>query len=248
MGIGAFRAFTGEFMGGLWLVLIGLFLRQAAEGSYQQVVLRRALGPLAVRDVMTREVVHVPADLPVGRVLDEFFWRHHVSSFPVLDGERVVGILGLDQLRQVSSERLAETRSREIMRPLAEGLTAAPGDSLWQAFESRSERARTARRAGRGPAGGLPQREGRHARPRAPLGPRGPALRSMIVRVPLKIVPPSTAVALCSAATEPGNTAPAWATVRHRLAWDAARTRPLYQGRPRPSGLESEAGRVVLDA
>ena len=135
MGIGALRAFTGEFMGGLWLVLIGLFLRQAAEGSYQQVVLRRALGPLAVRDVMTREVVHVPADLPVGRVLDEFFWRHHVSSFPVLDGERVVGDLSLDQLRQVSSERLAETRSREIMRPLAEGLTAAPGDSLWQAFE-----------------------------------------------------------------------------------------------------------------
>ena len=67
MGIGAFRAFTGEFMGGLWLVLIGLFLRQAAEGSYQQVVLRRALGPLAVRDVMTRAVVQVPADLPVGR-------------------------------------------------------------------------------------------------------------------------------------------------------------------------------------
>lgn len=135
MGIGALRAFTGEFMGGLWLVLIGLFLRQAAEGNYQQVVLRRALGPLAVRDVMTREVIQVPADLPAGRVLDDFFWRHHVSSFPVLDDGRVVGILSLDRLRQVSPERLADTRSREIMLPLVEGLTAAPGDSLWQAFE-----------------------------------------------------------------------------------------------------------------
>ncbi|HWC02285.1 MAG TPA: site-2 protease family protein [Methylomirabilota bacterium] len=135
MGIGALRAFAGEFMGGLWLVLIGLFLRQAAEGSYQQAVLRRALAPLAVRDVMTREVVHIPADLAVGRVLDDFFWRHHVSSFPVLDDGRVVGILSLDQLRQVSPERLADTRSREIMLPLAEGLMAAPGDSLWQAFE-----------------------------------------------------------------------------------------------------------------
>ena len=135
MGIGALRAFTGEFMGGLWLVLIGLFLRQAAEGSYQQVVLRRALGPLAVRDVMTREVIQVPADLPVGRVLDDFFWRHHVSSFPVVDDGRVIGILSLDQLRQLSPERLADTRSREIMLPLVEGLTAAPGDSLWQAFE-----------------------------------------------------------------------------------------------------------------
>jgi CBS domain-containing protein len=135
MGIGALRAFTGEFMGGLWLVLIGLFLRQAAEGSYQQVVLRRALGPLAVRDVMTREVIQVPADLPVGRVLDDFFWRHHVSSFPVVDDGRVIGILSLDQLRQLSPERLADTRSREIMLPLVEGLTVGPGDSLWQAFE-----------------------------------------------------------------------------------------------------------------
>jgi Zn-dependent protease/predicted transcriptional regulator len=135
MGIGALRAFAGEFLGGLWLVLIGLFLRQAAEGSYQQVMLRRALGPLAVRDVMTREVIQVPADLPVGRVLDDYFWRHHVSSFPVGDGTRVVGIVSLDQLRQVPADRLAELRTREIMLPLVETLMAAPGDSLWQAFE-----------------------------------------------------------------------------------------------------------------
>jgi Zn-dependent protease/predicted transcriptional regulator len=135
MGIGALRAFAGEFLGGLWLVLIGLFLRQAAEGSYQQVMLRRALGPLAVRDVMTREVIQVPADLPVGRVLDDYFWRHHVSSFPVGDGTRVVGIVSLDQLRQVPADRLAELRTREIMLPLVESLMAAPGDSLWQAFE-----------------------------------------------------------------------------------------------------------------
>jgi CBS-domain-containing membrane protein len=98
-------------------------------------MLRRALGPLAVRDVMTREVIQVPADLPVGRVLDDYFWRHHVSSFPVGDGTRVVGIVSLDQLRQVPADRLAELRTREIMLPLVESLMAAPGDSLWQAFE-----------------------------------------------------------------------------------------------------------------
>ncbi len=135
IGLGVFRVFAGEFIGGLWFVLIGLFLRQAAEGSYQQVMLRGALGKLAVGDVMTRDVIHVPADLPVARAVDEFFWRHRVSSFPVLDDGRVVGILALDQLRQVPPERRDDVRVRDLMLPLTEAFVAAPGEPLWRAFE-----------------------------------------------------------------------------------------------------------------
>ncbi|MBI3455414.1 MAG: site-2 protease family protein [Candidatus Rokubacteria bacterium] len=139
MGLGIVRALAGEFLGGLWFVLIGVFLRQAAEGSYQQLVVRRALAPLAVRDVMTREVVHVPPGLSVAQVVHDFFWQHHVSSFPVLDGPQVVGILSIHQLKALPQERWAETPVREIMLPVTEPLIAAPGDRLWQAFEKLSQ-------------------------------------------------------------------------------------------------------------
>jgi Zn-dependent protease/predicted transcriptional regulator len=135
IALGIFRVFTGEFLGGLWFVLIGLFLRQAAEGSYQQLVLRNTLGPLAVRDVMTRDVIQVPADLSVERVVEEFFWPHRVSSFPVVDGGRVVGIVALDGLKEVPPERRSETPVRRLMLPLTDALVAAPADSLWRAFE-----------------------------------------------------------------------------------------------------------------
>ncbi len=135
MGLGVLRGLAGEFLGGLWFVLIGLFLRQASEGSYRQLLLRRALAPFTVRDVMTREVVHVPADLPVARVVDEYFWRHHVTSFPVLDGGRVVGILSLHQLAGVPQERWLTTPAREVMQALAAPLVAGPGERLWPAFE-----------------------------------------------------------------------------------------------------------------
>lgn len=138
IGVGVLRALSGEFLGGVWLVLIGLFLHQAAQGSYQQLLLRRVLEPLSVRDVMTREVIHVPADLPVARVVEDFFWPHHVSSFPVLDGQRVVGILGLHQLKELPRERWAETPARATMLPRTEALVAAPGDSLVQALEKLS--------------------------------------------------------------------------------------------------------------
>ncbi len=135
IGLGILRAFTGELIGGLWFVLIGLFLRQSAESSYQQLVLRGGLSPYAVRDVMTREVTVVPAEATAAEVVDGFFWRHHVSSFPVVDGGRVVGIIGLDQVKALTPEARDTTRARDVMRPLSEALSVAPGDSLWQALE-----------------------------------------------------------------------------------------------------------------
>jgi Zn-dependent protease/CBS domain-containing protein len=138
IGIGILRAFTGEFLGGLWFVLIGVFLRQAAEGSYQQLVVRRALGPLAVRDVMARDVVHLPPDLPLARAVDEYFWRHHVTSFPVVDGGRVAGILSIHRLGEVPQDRWATTTVRDVMLPLTDTLSAAPTDRVPEALEKLS--------------------------------------------------------------------------------------------------------------
>jgi Zn-dependent protease len=130
IGLGVARGLIGEFLGGLWFVLIGLFLRQAAEGSYKQLVLRRVLGPLAVRDVMTRDVISVPADLPLTRVVDEYFWRHHVTSFPVVDGDRLVGILSIHRLGDRPREEWHATRARDAMQPIVEALIARPGDRV----------------------------------------------------------------------------------------------------------------------
>jgi Zn-dependent protease/predicted transcriptional regulator len=135
IGLGILRAFSGELIGGLWFILIGLFLRQSAESSYQQLVLRGGLSPYSVRDVMARTVMSVPAEATVAEVVDDFFWKHHVSSFPVVDDGRVVGILGLDQVKPLSSEERAHTRVRQLMLPISDMLAVGPGDSLWHALE-----------------------------------------------------------------------------------------------------------------
>lgn len=136
--LGVLRGFAGDFLGGLWFVLIGVFLRQAGQASYQQLLVRRTLEPLAVREIMTRDVVHIAADMPVSRAVDEVFWRHHVTSFPVLASGRVVGILSIRQLGNLPRERWAETAVSAVMQRIGDSLTAAPGDDLWTAFQKLS--------------------------------------------------------------------------------------------------------------
>jgi CBS domain-containing protein len=135
MALGVLRALSGEFLGGLWFVLIGLFLRQAAEGTYQELLVRRALGPIAVRDVMSRNVFQVPPELPLDRVADEWFWRHHVTSFPVVEDGRLLGILSIAQLGAVPRERWPEVRAREVMRPADDALTIEPTARLPAALQ-----------------------------------------------------------------------------------------------------------------
>jgi len=137
--LGAFRALGGQFLGGLWLILIGLFLRQGAEGSYRQVALERVLAPLTVRDGMTRTVITVPPDLSITKAVDDFVWRHHVSSFPVLEGDRLVGIISVDRVKQLPRDRWATTTVREVMLPITDALMAGPDDSLWSALQKLSQ-------------------------------------------------------------------------------------------------------------
>lgn len=139
MASGVLQTVTGNFPGGLWLLLIGLFLRQAAQDSSREQQLRQTLGSLLVQDAMTREVIQVSPDVSVGYLVEEVFWPHHVSSFPVVGNGRVVGIVAVDQLKRVPRARWLETRVGDLMHPLGETLQAGPSDPLWQAFQKLSQ-------------------------------------------------------------------------------------------------------------
>jgi Zn-dependent protease/CBS domain-containing protein len=137
MGLGTLQVLAGALVGGLWLIFIGLFLRTAADAGYAQVALRETLGRLIVRDVMTQDVVTVAADASVTD-LEERFWAHHFTSFPVVAEGRVEGVAVVHDVRNVAPERRPDMRVREIMRPLSEALIVAQGDGLVQALEKAS--------------------------------------------------------------------------------------------------------------
>jgi Zn-dependent protease/predicted transcriptional regulator len=133
MALGVFQIFGGAVIGGFWFILIGMFLRGAADASYSQMALREALARLPVRDIMTREVVTVPPEATVEQLADAF-WSHHVTSFPVVDGGTVRGIASVQQVHAVPPEQRTQRRVSELMRPLTDDLVVGPDDSVFDAL------------------------------------------------------------------------------------------------------------------
>jgi len=137
MAFGAYEILAGALVSGLWLVLIGLFLQNAANASSAQIGLREALARLPVSQIMARDVVSVAPEDTVASLVDRF-WEHNVASFAVVEGDRVIGIASIGSLQQVPREEWPFLRVREIMRPLDETLTVGPTDSAHRALERAS--------------------------------------------------------------------------------------------------------------
>jgi Zn-dependent protease/predicted transcriptional regulator len=131
VGLGLVELMLVPGIGGLWLVLIGFFIANAAatEGTYAQV--QAGLAGLRVADVMTAAPVVLPQHLSVEQAVDAYLLPNRFSSFPLVDPDgRPTGLLTLTQIKAVPREAWATTSVQRIAAPLASVAVAAPLESL----------------------------------------------------------------------------------------------------------------------
>lgn len=112
--------FGTGFAGGLWLLLIGWFLNNAAIASYRQVLINEALENVPVADLMQTHIVRVAPAMTVRELVDRCVMASGQRAFPV---ENASGdFLGLVALRDVGKLNLKRWESAtlgEIMAPAA---------------------------------------------------------------------------------------------------------------------------------
>ncbi|MBI5493004.1 MAG: site-2 protease family protein [Deltaproteobacteria bacterium] len=132
--MGFLQIFMGNFTGGLWSVLIGVFVQQAAESGYQQVVLKKALEGLKVKDLMSRGVVTIGGESTVNEAVENFFFKYHFISFPVTSDNHVSGLLTLNDVRAVEKERWGKVRVSDVMEKLGPDDILKPEDTAMDAL------------------------------------------------------------------------------------------------------------------
>lgn len=117
--------FRAYFMG-LWSVLVGLFL---LDSAFTVVRHGRSLTTATVADAMSPPFALEP-DVLISHFIDSILPLHPQTSFPVASGQRLQGILSLQDLKSLPRERWREKRARDVMRPVASEMFVGPSAML----------------------------------------------------------------------------------------------------------------------
>jgi Zn-dependent protease len=135
MGIGVFSALGGNVLGGVWLLLIGWFLENAAAATQAEAGLRALLRDVTVGQAMTHECSRVAGDRTLGQLVREEVLGAGRRCFLVTDDGRLEGLVTLHQIKQVPPERRDTVRVDEVMTPAAKLAVVRPADSMLAALQ-----------------------------------------------------------------------------------------------------------------
>lgn len=124
---------------GLWLAFIGWFLLTAASSEARFLAVRDALGGLRVRDLMVRDPATVPAELSLGRFMDDVVWARRYTTYPVLEDGQAVGLLPFRRVAEVPRREWDDHLVRECMVPRDEVPVLEEDEPLVDALVELSE-------------------------------------------------------------------------------------------------------------
>jgi Zn-dependent protease len=113
---GVLLAVRGSMINGLWLVVLGWLLGQAARAAVAQTTFSERLRGISVSEVMDAEPVSIPVDTPALRVWEEFFLRYQGWKwFPVVDAaERPIAIAHRAAIQHAAHEEDGATPVQEV--------------------------------------------------------------------------------------------------------------------------------------
>ena len=128
MALGIISLFFGSFVQAIWWFVLGMFLRGAAQQSYQQMRIQGALSHEAVSRFMHPDVVTVPPNISVEDLIENYVYRFHHKMFPVVTDEahHLAGCISTDQLKSIPRDEWRQHSVQELMRPCSLENTVSP--------------------------------------------------------------------------------------------------------------------------
>lgn len=133
MGAGVLYAVMGGFVMGIWLFIVGIFLKNSSAASYASEVQESALAGVPVSAAMRTNVDRIAPDLSVEDLVRDYVLPKGSRCFAVAVGD-LLGLVTLADVRRVPQENRRTTSVYRAMTPADKLVTVSPGESLEQAL------------------------------------------------------------------------------------------------------------------
>lgn len=127
--------FGTGLINGLWLAFIGWFLQNASLRSYQQVVIQDILEGVPVGRMMRTSPPTASPGILVSSFVHDYVMRNDDYAFPVMEGDDLVGLVTLEDVRSVPRESWDRTFVRQIMTPGDKLVTVTPQSDAAEALQ-----------------------------------------------------------------------------------------------------------------
>ncbi|MFQ5971063.1 MAG: CBS domain-containing protein, partial [Alphaproteobacteria bacterium] len=124
--LGVLNILVGNFVGGMWWFLIGMFVRAAASSSYYQVLTRRVFEGEPVRRFMTPDPVTVRPGATLEELVEDYIYGYHHQLFPVMEDGRLIGCVGTPQVKAVPRDQWDVRTVGQVLAPCSGENTIDP--------------------------------------------------------------------------------------------------------------------------
>lgn len=116
MGFGFMTLFSGSFVSGLWILLIGWFMHNGAQSYMSQFELTTALRGVLVRNIMNTKIMSVKQDMSVDFVLKNHFMTSMKSELPVTDEQdHLLGMITIKEVLGTPEDKRSDVKVHDIM-------------------------------------------------------------------------------------------------------------------------------------
>lgn len=103
--------------GGVWLILLGIFLFMIAESSFEELLVRVSLSDKTVQEVIDVNPIIVSPDKTIEALVKKYFLRLPYEHIPVMDHKRFLGVVSLTLIRKVQPSLRSTITVSKLMIP-----------------------------------------------------------------------------------------------------------------------------------
>ncbi|MCP4435777.1 MAG: site-2 protease family protein [Actinomycetia bacterium] len=119
MGVGVLEMWRLESIGGLWTIMIGFFLFNAARSEAAYYGAERALSGLTAAGAMLSPVQVTTTWTTVAKAVEGPFSHTSQTALPVVDAAgQVRGLLLMEHIKRLPAQRWAQVQAAELMQPV----------------------------------------------------------------------------------------------------------------------------------
>ena len=122
MIFGVLQIFTSGLINGIWLIIMGSFLRSTAKQSYIQTLNELTLSNISVNEIIyiPQRNLEIPFDMLISDAVREYFIPYRKSYFPVFKGVGIVGIVHIEDIKRIPIGQRSKFIVGYVMRKLSE--------------------------------------------------------------------------------------------------------------------------------